>query len=228
MSGQPAGPSGLPTPVRVLIVDDHPLYREGLRGALRTMAGIEPVGEAADGAEAVRLAREIAPDVVLMDLQMPGVDGIDATRTLCAARPGPAVLALTMLDEDETVGAALRAGASGYLLKDADRAEIDRAIRHVAQGGVVVGRGVAGGVRRRWAEPPPDPARMAFPDLTDREREVLGLVAEGLTNAAIARRLHLSEKTVRNNVSVVFAKLGVRSRSAAVATARDAGLGAAR
>jgi DNA-binding NarL/FixJ family response regulator len=208
--------------IRVLVVDDHPLYREGMRSAVLAMTGIEVVGEAADGDEAVRLTLELVPDVVLMDLQMNGRNGIEATRALREAGSRSAVLALTMLDEDEAVGAALRAGASGYLLKGADRAEIERAITGVAHGALVVGHGVADRMRRRLAT---DAPAVPFPDLTSREREVLDLLARGLTNTAISRRLSLSEKTVRNNVSAVFAKIGAGSRSAAVAMARDAGLG---
>ncbi|RZT85492.1 LuxR family two component transcriptional regulator [Pseudonocardia sediminis] len=211
--------------VRVLVVDDHPLYREGIRSAVRAMTGIEVVGEAVDGDDAVRQARDLAPDVVLMDLHMPGTNGVDATRALRAADPRTAVLALTMLDDDQAISAALRAGASGYLLKGAGRAEIERAIVGVAEGGMVVGDGIAARVRQWFSAGSDASPAMPFPSLTGREREVLGLAAHGLTNAAIARRLSLSEKTVRNNVSNVFAKLGVATRSAAVAKARDAGLG---
>lgn len=211
--------------IRVLVVDDHPLYRDGLSSAVRAMPGIEVVGEAADGDEAVRRTLELDPDVVLMDLQMPRLNGIDATRALRSASPRTVVLVLTMLDGDEAVGAALRAGAAGYLLKGADRAEIERAITAVAGGAMVVGNGVAERMRTWFAADAGAPAVIAFPGLTAREREVLDLVARGLTNSAIARRLSLSEKTVRNNVSNVFAKLGVGNRSAAVAAARDAGLG---
>lgn len=214
-----------PGPIRVVVADDHPLYREGLRSAVGAMRGIELVGEAVDGPEAVRRTLELDPDVVLMDLQMPRLNGVEATREVRATRPRTAVLVLTMLDDDEMVAAALRAGASGYLLKGADRAGIERAILEVAGGAVVVGHGAADRMRR-WldADGPAAPA-VAFPDLTAREREVLDLMARGLTNAEIARRLTLAEKTVRNNVSAVFTKLGVGSRATAVARARDAGIG---
>jgi DNA-binding NarL/FixJ family response regulator len=211
--------------IRVLVVDDHPLYREGLRSAIRTMPEIEVVGEAVDGDEAVRLVLELTPDVVLMDLQMPRRNGVEAMRELRTVSPSTAVLALTMLDDDEAVGAAMRAGASGYLLKGAGRDEIERAVVDVAGGALVVGTGVADRMRTWFAAGVGAGPIPAFPGLTAREREVLDLLARGLTNPAIARRLSLSEKTVRNHVSNVFAKLGVENRSAAVATARDAGLG---
>jgi DNA-binding NarL/FixJ family response regulator len=210
--------------IRVLVVDDHPLYREGLVGAIDTMPGKEVVGEAADGAEAVRRTAELAPDVVVMDLHMPELNGVDATRAITASHPDVAVLVLTMLEGDDSVFAAVRAGAKGYLLKGADRAEIGRALDAVAHGEVVFSSSIAqrvlaffAGGRAAGATP--------FPELTDREREVLDLVARGLTNAEIARRLVVSDKTVRNHVSNVFAKLHVAGRAEAVARARDAGLG---
>jgi DNA-binding NarL/FixJ family response regulator len=210
--------------VRVLVVDDHPLYREGLVTALTADPACEVVGEADDGAAAVVAAAELTPDVVLMDLHMPGVSGVDATRQITAAQPEVAVLVLTMLDGDDAVFAAMRAGARGYLLKGAGRAEITSAIASVARGEVVFSSGIASRVLAFFSGRPsagPQP----FPDLTDREREILDLVARGLTNPAIARRLVLSEKTVRNHVSNVFAKLQVTGRAEAVARARDAGLG---
>lgn len=211
--------------IRVLVVDDHPLYREGLVGAIDTMPGNEVVGEAGTGAEAVDLAARLEPDVVVMDLHMPGMNGVDATRAITGAQPAIAVLVLTMLEGDDSVFAAVRAGAKGYLLKGADRAEIARALDAVAHGEVVFSSSIAervlgffaGGRQRASAEP--------FPELTEREREVLDLVARGLTNAEIARRLVVSDKTVRNHVSNVFAKLHVAGRAEAVARARDAGLG---
>ncbi len=213
------------TSLCVLVVDDHPLYREGLVTAMSAMPGVTVAGEAADGETAVRLAAELLPDVVVMDLHMPGLNGIEATRRITADRPGTAVLVLTMLDGDDSVFAAMRAGARGYLLKGADRAEIARALTGVAHGEVVFSAGIASRVLAFFAAGPPRAALTPFPELTDREREVLDLVARGLTNAEIARRLVLSGKTVRNHVSNVFAKLRVAGRAEAVAQARDAGLG---
>jgi len=209
---------------RVVIVDDHPLYREGLVTALSASHGVEVVGEAADGAEAVAAVDRLLPDVVLMDLHMPGVSGVEATRLIGAAHPEVAVLVLTMLDGDDAVFAAMRAGARGYLLKGAGRDEITAGIAAVARGEVVFSAGIASRVLSFFSGRPADGAR-PFAELTDREREVLDLVARGLTNPAIARRLVLSEKTVRNHVSNVFAKLHVTGRAEAVARARDAGLG---
>lgn len=211
--------------IRVLVVDDHPLYREGLAGAIATMSGKELVGEAGDGAEAVRLATELQPDVVVMDLHMPGVNGVDATRAITSAHAEIAVLVLTMLEGDDSVFAAIRAGAKGYLLKGADRAEISRSLDAVAHGEVVFSSSIAQRVLGFFAGSPGAMSLTPFPELTGREREVLDLVARGLTNAEIAGRLTLSDKTVRNHVSNVFAKLHVAGRAEAVARARDAGLG---
>jgi DNA-binding NarL/FixJ family response regulator len=209
---------------RVVLVDDHPLYREGLVTALSATGGIEVVGEAGDGAEAVVVVDRARPDVVLMDLHMPGVSGVEATRVITTAHPEVAVLVLTMLDGDDAVFAAMRAGARGYLLKGAGRDEITAGIAAVARGEVVFSAGIATRVLSFFSGRPSEGAR-PFAQLTDREREVLDLVARGLTNPAIARRLVLSEKTVRNHVSNVFAKLHVTGRAEAVARARDAGLG---
>jgi DNA-binding NarL/FixJ family response regulator len=212
--------------MRVLVVDDHPLYREGLAMALETMEDVEVVGQAADGTTATELARSLAPDVVIMDLHLPGMSGVEATRQLLADRPNTRVLVLTMLEGDSSLFAAMRAGARGYVLKGADRGEIERALRTVAAGEVVFSSGVAASVTA-WFRTGGSGAQEPFPELTEREREVLDLVARGLTNAEIAARLVVSDKTVRNHVSNVFAKLHVTNRSGAVARARDAGLGGA-
>jgi DNA-binding NarL/FixJ family response regulator len=208
--------------VRVLICDDHPVVRDGLRLQL-TELGMEVVAEAASGEQAVDLARELEPDVVVMDLHLPGISGIDATRAIRTARPGTGVLVLTMLDDDTALLGALRAGAHGYLLKGAGHTEVERAIRAVADGDVVVGADLAGRLR---AGLDAGHRSAPFPALGPREHEVLGLMARGASNEQIARSLFLSVKTVRNNVSAILGKLGVDSRAAAVARARDAGLGA--
>ena len=212
-------------PTRVLVVDDHPLYREGLLTALAAAPGVDVVGEAGDGAEAVELVALLRPDVVLMDLHMPGMTGVEATRVVGERHPDVAVLVLTMLDGDDAVFAAMRAGARGYLLKGAGRDEITSAIASVARGEVVFSAGIASRVLSFFSGPPARTTAQPFTELTEREREVLDLVARGLTNPAIARRLVLSEKTVRNHVSNVFTKLQVSGRAEAVARARDAGLG---
>jgi DNA-binding NarL/FixJ family response regulator len=209
--------------IRVLVADDHPLFREGLRSLIADSPQTELAGVAADGEEAVRLARETRPDVVLMDLRMPGMNGVEATRALTATLPGTAVLVLTMVEEDASVFAAVRAGARGYVLKGAGPETILRSVLAVADGDAVFGSGIADRLTRFFDAP--DRPATPFPQLTAREREVLELLATGATNHAIAARLGLSEKTVRNNVSNVFAKLQVADRAAAVARARDAGLG---
>lgn len=212
--------------LRVIVVDDHPLYREGLVTAISATPGVEVVAQAGDGEQAVAVTADLVPDVVIMDLHMPGLNGIDATRRIAAAHPSVAVLVLTMLEGDDSVFAAVRAGARGYLLKGADRAEIARALQAVAHGEVVFSAGVASRVLAFFAAGGASAAVLdPFPGLTEREREILDLVAHGLTNAEIARRLFVSDKTVRNHVSNVFAKLQVAGRAEAVARARDAGLG---
>lgn len=210
-------------PIRILIADDHPVFRFGLRALLESQADMDVVGEAANGEEAVRRARLLKPDLVLMDVNMPELNGIEATRRITAAG-GPVVLIFTMFDDD-TVFAAMQAGARGYLLKGAQGADAMRAIRSVAGGEVVFSPGVAQRVMAyfaRGAEPAPD---APFPDLTPAERRVLELVAQGLTNSAIAERLVLSPKTIRNQVSSIYGKLQVAGRSEAVIKARAAGLG---
>jgi DNA-binding NarL/FixJ family response regulator len=212
--------------VQVLLVDDHPLYREGLATAIESMDGIEVVGEAADGAEAVAMLERVTPDIVLTDLHMPGMNGIETTRRVLERCPRAGVLVLTMLEGEDSVFAAMRAGARGYLVKGADRREIERALHTVASGEVVFSAAIASRVLAWFRTGGGGDRLTPFPELTEREREVLDLVARGLTNAEIARRLVVSDKTVRNHVSNVFAKLQVSDRATAVARARDAGMGA--
>lgn len=213
----------VPAPIRVLIVDDHPVVRRGMRALLGSLDGVEVVGEAATGTEAVREAHLLGPDVVMMDVQMPGMDGIEATRRLTADRPDTAILVLTMFDDDDTVLSAMRAGARGYLLKGAEQAEILAALRSVIAGQVVIGPGVAGRLIARLDAT--TTAGPAFPELTVREREILDHIARGHGNAAIAARLGVAPKTVGNHISAIFAKLRVASRAEAIVLARDVGLG---
>ena len=212
------------TGLRVLIADDHPVFRGGLRALLATDPDLEVVAEAADGAEAIALTAREQPDVVLMDLHMPDRDGVDATREILQADPHVGVLVLTMFDDDDSVFAAMRAGARGYLLKGTNQADIVRAVHAVGTGGAVFGPAVAQRVIEFFATGQTRPA-VAFPQLTDRERDVLDLLAQGLTNSRIAARLSISEKTVRNHVSNIFAKLAVADRAQAVVRAREGGLG---
>ncbi|WP_448628411.1 response regulator [Geodermatophilus sp. URMC 64] len=208
--------------LRVLVADDHPLYRDGIVAALAAIGTAEVVGTAADGEEAVARALELRPDVVLMDLSMPGVNGVEATRRITAECPEVAVLVLTMLEGDDSVLSAVKAGARGYLVKGADRAEIASALDAVSRGQAVFGSGVAERMLGRLTDPPRRGASAVFPQLTEREAEILDLLAEGLGNAAIARKLFLSEKTVRNHVSNVLAKLPAAGRQEAAEIARAA------
>ena len=209
--------------LRVLLVDDHTLFRRGLRTMLEQQDDITVVAEAADGREAVAIACEHDPDVVVLDLDMPEVSGVEATRRILAHDPDARILILTMFDDDVSLDAALRAGALGYVLKAAQPQVLLRALHGVAQGEAVFGPDVA----RRLSgllNGPSGPSR-PFPELSDREIEVLDLIAAGTKNADIARRLYVSPKTVRNHITNIFAKLHVDDRSEAIVRARDAGLG---
>jgi DNA-binding NarL/FixJ family response regulator len=211
--------------LHVLVADDHPVFREGLRALLSTDPGLLVVGEAGTGAEAVSLAAELQPDVVVMDLHMPDLDGVAATREIVHESPRIAVLVLTMFDDDDSVFAAMRAGARGYLLKGTNQAEVVRAVHAVGAGGAMFGPAVAQRVIEFFARPRPTGVALVFPQLTDREHELLDLLAQGLSNAAIGSRLRISEKTVRNHVSNIFTKLAVADRAQAIVRARASGLG---
>lgn len=215
--------SGVSAPLRVMVADDHPVYRDGLRLTLDGWDEAILVGEAADGDEAVELAARLRPDVILMDLQMPGRSGVEATRAIVSDDPLVAVLVLTMFEDDEMVMAAIRAGARGYLVKGATRAELRRAITAAGSGEAIFGAAVAHRLSSFFADQ--GGVRQPFPELTHRERQVLELVAQGRANQDIARRLGISEKTVRNHVSIILAKLAVVGRSEAIVRAREAGMG---
>jgi len=214
--------------IRVLVADDHPVFRRGMRAILGAEPDTELVGEATDGEEAVARALELGPDVILMDLNMPKVTGIVATRRILEASPNTAILMLTMFEDDDSIFAAIRAGARGYVLKGADGAETLRAIHAVADGDAIFSPTIARRLTGYFATPGGDPkasSKQAFPNLTEREHEILSIIAEGYTNTAIAARLYLSPKTVRNYVSSIFTKLQVSDRSQAIVRAREAGLG---
>ena len=211
--------------IRVLIADDHPLFRDGLRGLLESVADTEVVGEAADGEAAVQAAANLQPDVILMDIKMPGMNGLQAMRAILDTSPHIAVLVVSMLEDDDSIFAAMRAGARGYLPKGAGQAEMLRAIRAVADGEAIFGTGIAQRLLNFFSPARPPAVPRIFPELTERETELLGLIASGLSNEAIAERLVLSLKTVRNHVSNIFSKLQVADRAQAVLRAREAGLG---
>lgn len=213
-----------PDPIHVLIVDDHAPFRAGLRALLNSVPEMEVAGEAANGDDAIHEVAKLQPDVILMDIQMPGMNGIEATRAIYQSSPHIGVIVLTMFEDDDSVFAAMRAGARGYLLKGADQAEILRAIHSVRNGEALFGPGIARRLINFFAQPNPQ-AQHPFPELTEREREVLDLLARGMNNAEIAGVLVISQKTVRNHVSNIFNKLQVADRAQAIIRARDAGLG---
>lgn len=212
------------TDIRVVVADDHPIVRQGLTALLDSLAGFDVVGVAANGRDAVKEVVLTKPDVAVLDLQMPDLDGFAATREIAKVAPNVAVLVLTMFSDDDSVFAAMRAGARGYLVKGAEQEEISRAIRAVAAGEAIFGPGVAQRMLDFFAAPPAA-APLPFPELTARERDILDLLAGGRSNPAIAHRLGVAPKTVANNVSSIFAKLQVADRAQAIVRARDAGLG---
>ncbi len=211
--------------IQILIADDHTLFRDGLRALFGSLAETAVIGEAATGAEAIAEAEKLQPDVVLMDIQMPGINGIEATRQIIQTSPHIGVIVVTMFEDDDSVFAAMRAGARGYVLKGADQEEMVRTIRAVARGEALFGPVIAARLQNFFADSRRQAAADAFPELTDREREVLALLAQGQNNAAIGRELTISVKTVRNHVSNIFSKLQVVDRAQAIIRAREAGFG---
>jgi DNA-binding NarL/FixJ family response regulator len=208
----------------ILIADDHPMFRQGVAAVLNAVPDLEVIGEAKTGEEAIALADSLQPDVVLMDIQMPGVNGIEATRRIIHTSPHIRILMVTMFEDDSSVFSAMRAGAHGYILKDAEKDDILRAVRAVGLGQAIFSPAIATRLIEFFATPQPAVPREIFPTLTDREREILHLIAQGHSNADIAQQLALSPKTVSNYVSNVFSKLQVADRAHAIIRARDAGL----
>lgn len=211
-------------PLHVLIADDHPLFRKGMRALLTTAPDFTVVGEATTGQEAIELAGSLQPDVILMDLQMPGMNGVEATRQILHTSPHIRILIVTLFEDDASVFAALRAGARGYVLKDAQEEEMLRAIRAVGSGEAIFSAAIATRLIEYFAASRPAVAKDLFPTLTEREREILQLLARGSSNSDIARHLSLSAKTVSNYISNIYGKLQVTDRTQAVIRARDAGL----
>ena len=215
-------------PIKVLIADDHVFYREGVRALLSNVPKIEVIGEANNGEEAIVQARDLQPNVILMDLKMPGMNGIDATRRIHEAHPSIGVLVITMFDDDDSVFAAIRAGARGYLLKDADKDEVVRAIVAVERGEAIFSPAIAQRMMQYFAAPSASSKKNQpdeFAELTDRELEILELIAQGHNNLVIANKLSLSIKTVQNYVSSILTKLQVADRAQVIVRAREAGLG---
>ena len=211
--------------IRILIADDHALFRDGLRALLVSIPDIEVVGETSNGSEAVRLAGEHQPDVILMDIQMPGLNGVEAARQILSASPHVGILVLTMFQDDDTVFAAMRAGARGYVLKGADQTVLLRAVRAVANGESLFSPEIATRLMQFFAKLETASSPEVFPELTEREQEILAFIADGQTNAEIAEKLVISVKTVRNHVSNILSKLQVVDRAQAAIRAREAGLG---
>jgi DNA-binding NarL/FixJ family response regulator len=209
--------------LRILIAEDHPLYRKGMISLLQSIPEFEVVGEASTGEEAVARASQLQPEVILMDLQMPEVNGIEATRRILRESPNIRVLMVTLFEDDDSVFMALRAGARGYVLKDADEEEMVLSIRAVGRGEAIFSPAVATRVLAYFSKPAAQP--QVFPTLTDREREILNLIARGHPNPSIAKQLSLSTKTVGNYVSNIFTKLQVADRAQAIIRAREAGMG---
>lgn len=214
-----------PPQIRVIIADDHPLFRDGLRAMFESEPDLELVGEAATGLEAVGLARRLKPDVALMDIKMPDLDGIEATRRVMVESPKTRVLVVTMFEDDDSVLAAMRAGARGYVVKGMRSADAIRAIRAVAEGEAIFSPAIAGRLISMLSGASPAARLGVFPELTERERQTLELIAQGHKNSVIAERLHLSPKTVRNYVTSIFDKLQLADRSQAIVKARESGLG---
>ena len=210
---------------RILLADDHAIFRYGLRAMLSSLPEYEVVGEATTGEEAVALTAELQPDVILMDVQMPGKGGIEATRRILETSPDVGVIVVTMFEDDDSVFAAMRAGARGYVLKGADKEEVFTVVRAVARGEAHFGPEIAKRLMSFFSAPRPGAPSEAFPELTAREREVLDLIAGGRSNAEITHQLFLSPKTVRNHISNIFTKLRVADRAQAIVRAREAGLG---
>jgi DNA-binding NarL/FixJ family response regulator len=212
-------------PISILIADDHTLFRDGLKALFDSIEDLELVGEAADGEAAVRIAGETQPDVILMDIQMPGVNGIEATRHIVSASPHIGIIMVSMLEDDDSVFAAMRAGARGYVLKGADQEQMLRTIRAVAGGEALFGAGIAERLMNFFANLTPATDERTFPELTNREHEVLEMIAQGHNHLEIANALVITHKTVRNHVSNIFSKLQVADRAQAIIRARDAGMG---
>lgn len=210
---------------RILIADDHVLFRDGLRALISSLSDAEVVGEASTGEQAIARAAALQPDVILMDIQMPGVNGIEATRHILHTSPHIGIIVVTMFEDNDSVFAAMRAGARGYILKGADQAEMLRAIRAIANGEALFSAAIARRMINYFARPSPTLAAQIFPELTDREREILNFIAQGLNNTEISERLVVAPKTVRNHISNIFNKLQVADRAQAIIRAREAGLG---